>query len=222
MEPTRKIGTSHRSLRAFHPSGKTGKLVQLESALERDFCCLLEFDPEIISYVEQPVAVEYWLVERRHQYTPDFLIRYLDERPAVLAEIKYRADLRENWAAYKPKFRAAQHYAASRGWKFRLFTEVEIQTPYLNNVKFLLRFRSFYQPPAAAFTQLLLRVLAQQVESTPAELLGFATEETARQAELLSVLWQLVGKGIIGCDLRRPLTMCSPIWYLADSGHEEN
>ena len=217
MEPVRKIGTSHRSLRAFHPSDKNKRLIQLESALERDFCCLLEFEVEITSYVEQPVTVEYLVAEHSRHYTPDFLIRYLDERPAVLAEIKYRADLRENWAEYKPKFRAAQRYAASRGWVFRLYTEVEIQNCYLDNVKFLLRFRSFHQPPPAAFAQRLLQVLAQQGESTPAALLALASEEVARQAELIPTLWQLVGKGMIGCNLLRPLTMNSPVWHLTDS-----
>lgn len=217
MEPVRKIGTSHRSLRAFHPSDKNKRLIQLESALERDFCCLLEFEVEIVSYVEQPVTIEYLSAELQRHYTPDFLIRYLDERPAVLAEIKYRADLRENWADYKPKFRAAQRYAASRGWVFRIYTEVEIQTSYLDNVKFLLRFRSFHQPPPVAFAQLLLEVLAKQGTSTPTALLHLASEETTRQAELIPSLWQLVGKGIIGCNLSRPLTMNSPVWHLTDA-----
>jgi hypothetical protein len=220
MEPVRKIARSYRSLRAFHPSAKTGKLVQLESALERDFCCLIEFDLAISSYVEQPVAVEYRLTERRHKYTPDFLIRYLDGRPAVLAEIKYRADLRANWAEYKPKFRAAKQYAATKGWVFRLYTEAEIQTLYLNNAKFLLRFRSFHHPPRPESAQLLLNVLAQQDESTPETLLRTASPEHDRQAELLPALWQLVSNGLVGCNLFQPLTMNSPIWHLDEFGYE--
>jgi hypothetical protein len=220
MEPVRKIARSHRSLRAFHPSAKTGKLIQLESALERDFCCLLEFGLEITSYVEQPVTIEYLLAERRHKYTPDFLVRYLDERPAVLVEVKYRADLRANWAEYKPKFRAAKQYAATKGWVFKLYTDEEIKTPYLRNVKFLLRFRSFHQPPRPESTQLLLNLLAQQDESTPEMLLRTAFPDAARQAELLPILWQLVSNGLVGCNLFQPLTMNSPLWHLDEFGHE--
>jgi hypothetical protein len=148
------------------------------------------------------------------------LIRYLDGRPAILAEIKYRADLRANWVEYKPKFRAAKQYAATKGWVFCLYTEVEIQTFYLNNVKFLLRFRSFHKPPSPEFAQLLLNILAQQDESTPEVLLHTASLETPRQAEILPVLWQLVGNGLVGCNLFQPLTMNSPIWHLDEFGYE--
>ncbi|OGX91501.1 heteromeric transposase endonuclease subunit TnsA [Hymenobacter coccineus] len=217
MQPTRKIGKSHSALRAVHPSVKNGRVVQLESALERDFCCLLEFERDITSYVEQPVAIDYVLNGRSHRYTPDFLIHYVGEKPGVLAEIKYRADLRAHWAQLKPKFRAAKRYASAQGWEFRLYTEAEIQTPYLDNVKFLLCFRAPASALRREYAQLLLEAMAQLDESTPAEILLVAFQDADRRAELLPVLWHLVSSGQIGCNLFQPLTMRSPVWSI--DGH---
>ncbi len=217
MLPVRKIGRSHSSLRAVHPSAKTGQLVHLESALERDFCCLLEFGPDIVSYVEQPVTIEYNLEGKPRRYTPDFLVFYAGEKPAVLVEIKYRVDLRNNWTQLKPKFRAAQNYAASKGWEFRLYTESEIQTPYLQNAKLLLRFKDPFLPVRPEWRQLLLDTMSRLNTSTPADLILVALGDGKRQAELLPVLWHLVSRGLIGSDLFQPLTMQSRIWSMNSS-----
>lgn len=217
MQPVRKIIKSSRSLRGSHPSTKTGQLVQLESALERDFCCLLEFDSAVLSYVEQPVTIEYKLEGRLRRYTPDFLVHYTIERSPILAEVKYRADLRAQWTQLKPKFRAAKHYAAAKGWEFRLYSEAQIQTPYLLNAKFLLRFCMPMTTVRPAYELLLLEIMAQLGESTPTELVLVAFQDPDRQAELLPVLWYLVGKGRIGCNLYQPLTMRSLVWSVDNS-----
>ena len=226
MLPVRKIGRSHSSLRAVHPSAKTGQLVHLESALERDFCCLLEFGLDIVSYVEQPVTIEYNLEGKSRRYTPDFLVFYASEKPAVLVEIKYRVDLRSSWAQLKPKFRAAQHYAADKGWEFRLYTELEIQTPYLQNAKLLLRFKDPFLPVRPEYRQLLLNTMSKLNTSTPAELMSVACGDEKRRAELLPVLWHLVSWSLIGNDLFQPLTMQSKIWSMNSSSipliHEQD
>lgn len=212
MLPVRKIGRSHSSLRAVHPSTKTGRLIQLESALERDFCCLLEFAPDITNYLEQPLTIEYELEGRTRRYTPDFLVHYVNERPSVLAEIKYKVDLQTNWAQLKHKFRAAKCYAAAAGWEFRVYTEVEIQTPYLLNAKLLLRFKDPHFPVCSEYRQLLLELVAKLNESTPAELVLTASPDADIQAKLLPVLWHLVSRGLIGCNLFQSLTMQSQVW----------
>lgn len=215
MQPVRKIGRSHSALRAAIPSVKSdGRAIQAESALERDFCCLAEFDLQVTNYVEQPVRIEYEDGGKRRHYTPDFLVNYSNGQPPVLAEIKYRQDLRTHWTQLKPKFRAAKAYAADEGWQFRLYTEEEILTPYLNNVKFLLRFRPPHHAARPEYTRLLLQITAQLDQSTPEEILLVAFHDADRRAELLPTLWFLVSTGLIGCNLLRPLTMTSPVWSI--------
>jgi len=47
-----------------------------ESSLERDFLLLLDFDPEVVLYEEQPVTINYHDDQgRRRRYTPDVLVR---------------------------------------------------------------------------------------------------------------------------------------------------
>lgn len=59
----------------------------------------------------------------------------------VLYEVKYREELRRDWAKLRPRFRAAHRFARGHGWKFRLITDYEIRTPLLWNAKFLLPYR---------------------------------------------------------------------------------
>jgi len=214
MKPTRKIGRSHRSLRAIQPSAKTEQPVQLESSLERDFCCLLEFDSDVVKYVEQPVIIKYLLQGRTRRYTPDFLIHYKNAKASVLAEIKYQADLQANHLELRPKFEAAEEYAAAQGWKFCIYTEAEIRTAYLKNVKFLLHFRNFQIISHEEQVQKLLAKLDDLGKSTPMEVLAQNFSNNNNGAKTLELLWCLVEKGFIGCNLLQPLTMQSDIWRI--------
>jgi hypothetical protein len=187
----------------------------VESALERDFCFLLEFDDSVLTYVEQPVTIDYRDGQHSRRYTPDFLVHYADARPAVLAEIKYQKDIQENQDLLEAKFQAADHYARERGWEFRVYTEVAIRTVYLDNAKFLLRFRARqYATVPVGYKQLLLETLAQLGQSSPAELVLVVAADADRRAELLPVLWRLIADREIGCNLLLPLFMHSPIWCI--------
>lgn len=193
-------------------------MVRLESALERDFACLQEFDRFVLDFVEQPVSIDYQSVgsSRSRRYTPDFLVRYIDERPAMLVEVKYQTDLRAHWEEWKDKFRAATRYAVARGWVFRIYTDAEMHTPYLVNAKFLLRFQSPAEALNEAYFHLLLTLIEALDETTPAEVLAVAFQDPDRRVELLPTLWYLVSQGLVGCNLFQPLTMSSPLWHLGD------
>lgn len=214
-KPTRKIGRSRSALRSFYPSVKVGRMVHLESGLERDFCLLLEYDCNIVRYLEQPVRIHYTLNGEAKHYTPDFLIHY--QNPSylpVLAEIKYRADLRRKWTEYKPTFKAAKQYAQTQGWLFKIYSEVEIQGVYLNNVRFLLPFQRHSSRIKQEYVNMLLEMITAIDETSPEELLLIAFQSEHRRADLLPSLWHLISRGLIGCNLYDKLTMQSPIWAL--------
>ena len=147
--PVRRIPKNSRSLTGLVPNTRTSSMTAFESSLERDFLLLLDFDPDVEFYEEQPVKIIYYDAKgRRRTYTPDVLVRYrTDPSPAkhakpLLCEVKYREDLRQHWSVYRPKFRAAQRYARQHDWRFRLVTERHVRTPYLDNVKFLRPYRA--------------------------------------------------------------------------------
>lgn len=212
--PVRDIGLSTRSITGTVPS--FGKY---ESSLERDLMEILRFDPNIERFAPQPLTIEYLNREGElRSYTPDGLIHFKSTPSSyavpVLYEVKYRADFRQHWKLLLPKFRAAKTYCLGSGWRFEVFTEREIRTPYLNNVKFLWPYRERSVEPEAR--TLILQILSDIDEADPDFLLCALCSDSANRARLIPAIWNLVAIGAIGCDLNVPLTMRTPIWVEQD------
>jgi TnsA endonuclease N terminal/TnsA endonuclease C terminal len=215
--PVRTIPKNSRSLTDKIIDSHTHTAVAFESALERDLYLLLDFDPAVAHFEEQPVTITYQdPVGVNRRYTPDVLVQYTPtlrgqrDYRSVLYEIKYRDDLRTHWHAYRAKFKAARRYARSQGWVFRLITEREIRTPYLQNVKFLRpdRERRF----DGGDRHQMLTILAGRGAMEPETLLALLSPNRWERARLLPVLWRLIAIGEVGADLTVPLTMSSRIW----------
>lgn len=215
--PNRVIPKNYRNI--------TGKVVSLkdasphgfESGLERDFYTLLDFDLNVQHYDEQPITLGFNDCNgQRRQYTPDVLVFFRTDVDSSsgetwLCEIKYREDLFANWKTYKPKFRAAMRYAAEMDWRFKIMTEKEIHTPFLDNAKFLKRYTAL-RPENKHYV--LCSELARCKYSTPADLLRRCENNKWKRAELAPYLWHFITNRTIGSDLTRPLTMQSEIWTL--------
>lgn len=209
-KPVRKIGITNRSVSGIVPG--TGRY---ESSLERDLMELLRFDYSVESTVPQPVTVPY--VTRNGgagEYTPDGLIYFEPELalPPVLYEVKYRRDFRDSWKELLPKFRAAKEFALNQGWQFEVYTEKEIRTPYLQNAKFLLRYKN--QAISKENASHILTYLEDLKTTDPQVLLHAMCYDKDNQALFIPVLWHLIANGYVGCDLDSPLTMTSKIWTL--------
>src|SRR2546421_5301425 len=75
--PVRIIPKNYRSLTGLVPNTRTQSMTAFESSLERDFLLLLDFDPDVEFYEEQPVKITYHDESgRRRTYTPDVFVRY--------------------------------------------------------------------------------------------------------------------------------------------------
>jgi hypothetical protein len=213
--PVRKIGINSRSVVGRMPDGS-----QFESSLERDFMELVRFDKNIKLYTPQPLVIEYRNSEGKlRRYTPDGFIEYrrdirpAKEMPHALCEIKYRGDFRDKWRELMPKFRAAKRYCSEREWEFKVFTEREIRTPYLQNVRFLWPY--FHGLRSAEIADLMLLQLSELRETDPEVLLCSLFRDRWKRAAALPDLWFLIASHQVGCDLNQPLTMQTRIWTLA-------
>ena len=113
----RRIPLSRRShITGFRPI--SGKAVEHESALERDFVTLTSFLDASAMITSQPVTI--WFGDGSPRpYTPDFWVAWSDGR-LELVEVKYRTDLRANWARLRPGFVAARGWAREHGARFRI------------------------------------------------------------------------------------------------------
>ena len=217
-QPVRKVSKSQTSLRGKSVSIKNNRTHDFESSLERDFLNILEFDMYVLKYCEQPVTIEYLNDGNLRSYTPDFIVYYRDDievtknfKP-MLCEIKPRESLKEHWAIFKPKFKAAIKYAKEQGWTFKIITEKEIRTSYLDNVKFLSYFQKEHSKIDTDDLSFLMMKLKELRITSPEELLAAACRDENRKAELLYTLWYMIANYFIRCDLNNKLTMKSDIW----------
>jgi hypothetical protein len=210
----RKIPKNYRNVTGVAASKKVNGQAAFESTLERDFLTLLEFSPEVESFEVQPIVIE-WIDDagKTRRYHPDVFVRYnksCGQKPHLF-EVKYRSDLAENWGVLKYKFRKAWAFSRQKNWRFKIVTEVEIRTPFLDNARFLLPFTR-QGVEVEKHLDTLKSKMQELGEATPQVLLARITDNQWVQAEMLPSLWYLVGGFQIGCDLEKPLNMNSTIW----------
>lgn len=212
VKPTRRITPNHLSITGKKPSRKTGNTHRFESALERDYITLLEFDDRVDYYVEQPFTIRNLHKGKNRIYTPDFFVQYKPSTGTkpLLCEIKYKADLQRHEKEYCPKFTAATRFAFENGYQFRVIAEDEIRTDYLQNVGFLSRY--MHGEINTAHASLLVAKLSALKEASPELLINQCSGSFNYKGELLYTLWQLIAKKQISCELNTPLTMNSKIW----------
>jgi len=135
--PVRKVSNHGGNIIGRFPSTKMERMIAFESLLERDFIYLLEYDPSVEWFEEQPLSIEYKQEGKRLQYTPDFHL--IEHGQHVLVECKPErfVETEEN----RHKFAAARVWCRESGWEFRIMTDQQIRSGFrLQNVKLMARY----------------------------------------------------------------------------------
>ena len=134
------VRRSGKNFRGWFPSRKMNELIGWESILERDAICVVEYDPEVVAFEEQPSEETYYLPDGiPRQYFPDLRLTYQDGR-VVDVEIKPQRKLEDPRVA--EKYALIQKRYAQLGRHFRLWTDREIRAePHFSKVKALHRAR---------------------------------------------------------------------------------
>lgn len=219
--PVRQIPKSYSSLTGRFASGKVHRSMGFESSLERDLELLLEFDPRILHFEEQPVHVPWRGPDgKAHVYTPDFLVTYTHFDPKVdpklrcLVEVKYSFEVIRNLQQYRPGFKAAISYAADRGWRFKILTENQIRGPFLRPVRFLLPF--LRDDPDEAMETLVMATVRRLADSPWFKpRICHVLEDLRPKADdgdLLHSLWRLVAVGRLCMDFTQTFTIRRHVW----------
>ncbi|MEF3820888.1 MULTISPECIES: TnsA endonuclease N-terminal domain-containing protein [Acinetobacter calcoaceticus/baumannii complex] len=211
LKPIRKIGINCRSITGTMPNGN-----RYESSLERDLMILMEFDPTVHLYTPQPIVIQYKSSDgKTHRYIPDGLIEYHSEPEKlpkmILVEVKYRIDFLNRFNEILPKFRAANLYAKNQGWEFKIYTEDKIRGPFLENIKFLNSYKDLMD---VSLDFMISEKLDKLKFSTPNELIRTIFQDKWNQARIIPILWGMIARREIGCDLTKPITMTTQIWSL--------
>lgn len=213
--PVRKIPPNYLFVTGKSCSKKNGRMIGTEANLEPDFVELLNFDRNVIKFEEQPVRIEYeirpgvW-----SRYTPDMLVYYRDlaspnGEKIVLYEIKKRDLIKKEWPAYRPKFKAAYRYARERDWYFKLVTDREIRTSYLDNVKRLNH--QIKNVPTPHIKDSILAVVESAPAVTIQHLINSLSQNGLDRAHVLSGIWYLLAAGLLSTNLHIPILMSSYI-----------
>lgn len=198
----RQVPKSYRNVTGRVAMAGATRSVAFESPLERDFYILLDFDYTVQEVIEQPVRIEYLLPEDiRRSYVPDALVHYQSgiKRKSMLCEVKPYEELRDRWREFRPRFKAATRLCREKGWIFHIFTEAQIRTPYLNNVKLLRELR--FVPANDFIRQKLLSTIAKTPAVTVKSLLDQLEPDMTKRGEILSQLWRLISIGEVSADL---------------------
>jgi hypothetical protein len=213
--PVRGINMSHRALTGALSSPKLVGSGSFESSLERDLLLLLIFDVRIQRLEVQPVKIKWKDSAGEHLYTPDLLAHYssfwyeIMRLSPVLYEVKYQDELRQSWHALRPKFKAAYRFAKDNNWKFKIITEKEIRTPYLDNVKFLLPYNTNDYDQRFS---MVLDILARQGQMTVQELVALMASTMSERGKILTLIWTMVSNHYLQTDLSQRLNQNSVLW----------
>lgn len=133
----------HNKVTSRVASLKMERMIYCESALEEHEVHFLEYDPDVISYQEQPFKIEYFINNQSHHYTPDFFVERIKQNQVVEVKHSTQVNTEEN----KVKFEAGRVYCEERGYDFRVITELELQNGFmLENIK-KMYYRVFREVP---------------------------------------------------------------------------
>lgn len=178
------------------PSVKMQASVWWESQLEKDYIFLLEIDPLVKQFREQPLRIYYTLDgQQRHRYTPDFLVVRGARTQVVEVKTKGEAETEENLRL----FRAVALECSQSGYEFVVATDADIRVqPRLQNVQLLWRYaRTQFLPHHQIYCRQALR-------SGPVTL-GELTRHFDSKRVGRAVVYSLIYWGVLNVDLMHPL-----------------
>ena len=130
------------TFRGYFQSNKLNRRIAFESNNEFNACKLIEVDPGVTDYKEQPAAIPYELNGRSHTYYPDFWVKKYGQETFV--EVKPAEILKD--PEIRSKYGAIEEALKGQGYKFTLLADDEAaKQPRLRNSELLLRYaRSEY------------------------------------------------------------------------------
>ena len=205
IKPVRRITNFGRKVIGKFPSVKAGRPVWWESQLERDYIHLLEFDPDVVTYREQPLRIHCLLDGKVRKYTPDFLVERRAGRKQIVEVKPEEVAIREKYQRF---FRAVASVCEKEGYDFLTATEKLIRTqPRLDNVKFLHRYAR-----ATILPQHLIECRRFFIECREPSL-GLLAEYLSAKGIAKQVAYALVHQGAVTVDLNAPLTVASPVTW---------
>lgn len=185
-------------------SVKTGRVAWYESLNERDYMYLLDFDPAVRYWHEQPLRIRFTLGGKTHWYTPDLEVHRASRKQIVEVKAKDQVDS----GKWDLLFRTATSICKEEEYEYVVVTDKMIrQEPRLESVKKLWKYA---RVPVYSQHQILCSEFFQkrQVEQIElGDLFQFCKAKSVPERCLYALLFW----GILDFDLTQPLNRYSLI-----------
>lgn len=204
----RKVVTPSSShFRGYFPSLKNGMPIPWESQLEGAFLRILELSPQVVSYAVQPSKERIPLDGGAFTHVPDLRV-FRNDGSDWWFEVKPENKLKI--ASVKARLDAAQEYFARTGRRYSVVSETLIKNEHVE--KTLADLMYHRRGP----------LLCNKELEEVAELLRKHTPRNF--SELLTVFgkpqgWRLLGLGIVGIDLDKPIKDDSQVYFHGGHRH---
>lgn len=203
--PVRKIPKSFRSVTGRFPSKINGRCVGYESKLEHDYYLKLEFDRTVASYEEQPLKVAGIVKGISVTYVPDCLVKYKDDKPPLLVEVKYQKEIEADDENLQLKLARMREYAEENAIHFQVITEQEVYGTAFRN--YLLLYRRAKKPlKFDSKRQKIFAAFGSAREASLRQILAALDSRPIVQAEFTPVIWHLLYIGQLTTDLSVPIS----------------
>lgn len=196
---------SHLGVTGKFPSTLNDHSLLYESLRERDLFVLLEFQDGVDRVDDHPFPIGYTADGKSRRYTPDALVRFKDDRPAEVIEVKVTSELERKSPEYESTFAAARTYCQARDMRFRVTTEREMPQPRMANLRFLWPYRAF--PKDERAEALILEALRSC--STVEDVVGYLNGRQVPDGDAIAQVWRLVACQQVETELDEPLSMRS-------------
>lgn len=193
-------------------------MVHCESTIERDFAYLLEYDPLVEGYEEQPCKISYIFDRKEHYYIPDFCVFWRNRQPS-LVECKPVSKLDE--PENLQKWTAARRWCTHNLYTFMLITDESLSKlgNLLPNIKLLAGHG--HQPITPQAKEYLLRIVqAVNRKLSVAELVERANGQLAPNT-VRTCVWHLLYTGELSADLTQPLNVMTTLVWFPSKGRED-
>jgi hypothetical protein len=190
-----------------YPSWKMGRMIEAESEPEMNAFRLLDVDPTVTAFYEQPLRVRYRLDGTEHAHYPDILVERLTGPMCERRQTKELWEVKTCANAADPEVEARTRFLESvlpqHGYEYRLVLAEDVAgQPRLTNCVALL---DNGQEPVSLVERELVRQLL--------EAMGFISWESAMRGDLgrrgRAVLSRLTLEGYLTFDVERPLAPAS-------------
>lgn len=200
--PIRKIKKNYRSVTGTFASIKNNRNIFYESLLERDCFLLLEFDDTVESYEEQPLKIPYTRYGKKINYTPDCLVHYNNGILPCIIEVKFSNEIKEKKVFLQDKFEQIEKYLANNDMNFKLFTEIDVDEIYLENIKFIYNYSVLRNTSKIDYFK---KEFLKYQEISYQNFLSSYSVSKFEQAEAIPYIWYLVLVRYLEIDLFKPI-----------------